>query len=44
VQEIVADDITALMPGDSVSVELPNIDLPAVSWPAPRTGAMTSLN
>ncbi|KMO37878.1 hypothetical protein VQ03_18665 [Methylobacterium tarhaniae] len=44
VQEIGADDTTTLMPGDSVSVELPNIDLPAVSWPAPRTGAMTSLN
>lgn len=43
-QEIVAEDTTTLMPGDSVSVELPNIDLPAVSWPAPRTGAMTSLN
>ncbi|AWB20360.1 sugar ABC transporter substrate-binding protein [Methylobacterium currus] len=44
VQEIVAEDTTMLMPGDSVSVELPNIDLPVVSWPAPRTGAMTSLN
>ncbi len=43
-QEIVAEDTTMLMPGDSVSVELPNVDLPAVSWPAPRTGAMTSLN
>ncbi|AWN46805.1 sugar ABC transporter substrate-binding protein [Methylobacterium terrae] len=45
VQEIVGEEVTALMPGDAVSVELPNSDLPAVSWPnATRPGAMTSLN
>jgi chromosome segregation ATPase len=44
-QEIVAEDASALMPGDAVSVELPSGDLPAVSWPnATRPGAMTSLN
>ncbi|OAS27535.1 polysaccharide biosynthesis/export family protein [Methylobacterium platani] len=44
-QEIGGEENTPLMPGDAVSIELPNADLPAVSWPsAPRTGAMTSLN
>ncbi|WP_167858515.1 polysaccharide biosynthesis/export family protein [Methylobacterium nonmethylotrophicum] len=44
-QEVGAEEGTPLLPGDAVSVELPNADLPAVSWPAsPRTGAMTSLN
>lgn len=43
--EVVAEESTALMPGDAVTVELPNSDLPAVSWPtATRPGAMTSLN
>jgi chromosome segregation ATPase len=43
-QEIGAEEGTALLPGDTVTVELPNIDLPVVSWPnPPRPGAMTSL-
>ncbi|MFH6784297.1 MULTISPECIES: polysaccharide biosynthesis/export family protein [Methylobacterium] len=45
-QEIGAEENTALMPGDAVTVELPNGDLPAVSWPSATRpgGAMTSLN
>ncbi|TNC10243.1 sugar ABC transporter substrate-binding protein [Methylobacterium terricola] len=44
-QEVIAEESTALLPGDAVTVEVPNSDLPAVSWPnATRPGAMTSLN